>query len=771
MRTRLTVVTAALLVASASIAMAQTTPAEGPMTPKWGIIEIGGIIGDTSGDEARYERYRDLRNGVFTNLDFAADTSTYAFDAKAFHIGYRDQRYALDYERSRVAFSFHWDSLPTNLRYGAHTPWTRGSNVLTLNDDAQRDVQNRVVSGVPCVFLFPCTNAAAAAVALANPSVYNRLATRFDLQNKRDTAGFGLTIGATADADVLVKFTTTRRKGEQPFGASFSFGNANEIPLPIDQRTNDFSAAFEWAKPKGMFRVAWDGSWFNNEIESVTWDNPVRLTDFVGPTGSFDSSGYSNSNGPGVGRLAGWPNSTMNVVSVSGLYKMPRRSSLNATLQFANQDQNASLIPWTSNAVLAAAPGLGLNALPRSTAEAGAKGLNALVNFVSRPTRGFALNARYRYNDRDVTTEEFDAESSTRMDAGTANHGHSHQFDVTRQNFDVSGTITPGRAGAIRVGYGHEKFEREGRGFSDVSENLFRVSYDLVTHPMFSARAAFDVSRRRGSGFILAGVDYEVQLAGEQPGLRYYDEADRDRRRASLVFTVMPIDTVDFFVNVAMGKDEFLADDSIPAGREQFGLLDSEVTSWNAGVNVNPNERVSFGASFGRDSLQALQKARNANPPPDASWTDPNRNWTLDNEDKVNNFGVHLDLFRVAGNADIRFGWDFSDSDQSFSYGGPRPAALQALGTFVPLPNVVNSWNRLSADLKYFFTRNAGVGLGYYYEKFDVDDWATIDTNGPVLFTPATGNSRLEYLGGLMTGYGNRPYEGQNVYVRLLYIF
>ncbi|MCL4848022.1 MAG: MtrB/PioB family outer membrane beta-barrel protein [Acidobacteria bacterium] len=772
MRTRLTAVTAALLLASATYAMAQTTPsAPGPITPKWGTIELGGIFGDVSGDEARFERYRDDRNGLFSNVKFNVDTPTYAFDATAYHIGYRDQRYALNYDRSRVKFTFLWDSLPTNLLYGALTPWSRGATRLELDDNAQRDAQNRVASGVPCVYLFPCTNPTAAAVALANPSIYNRLATRFDLENKRDTAAFGLTINATEDVDLHLKFATTKRKGEQPWGASYSFGNANEIPLPIDQRTNDFQAAFEWARPKGMFRVAWDGSWFNNDIKVVEWDNPVRLTDFVSATGSFDNSAYSNSNGPAFGRLAGWPNNTLNVVSVAGMYKMPRRSSFNATLQFSSQDQNDALIPWTTNGPLLNAPGLGLTTLPRSSAEASAKGLNALFNFTSRPVRYFSFNARYRYNDREVTTADFDARSSTRFDGGTANHGHNHLFNVTRKNFDVSGTFTPRGFGAVRVGYGNEQFEREGRGFSDVSENIFRVSYDLITNQYFSARASFDTGKRRGEGFHLQGIDYEVQTAGEQPGLRYYDEADRDRKRGSVVFTVMPTDIVDFYVNVAMGTDKYLADDSIPPGREFFGLMDSDVASYNVGVNVIPNDRVAFGASFGRDSFSALQKARNANPPPDASWTDPNRNWTLDNEDTVNNFNLYLDVAKIAGNADLRLGWDFSDSDQSFAYGGPRPAALQAAGTFIPLPNVTNSWNRLTADVKYFFTSNAGLGVGYFYEKLDIEDWATIDTNGAVLFTPATGEPRLDYLGGLLTGYGNRPYKGSVVHVRLLYLF
>ena len=42
-----------------------------------------------------------------------------------------------------------------------------------------------------------------------------------------------------------------------------------------------------------------------------------------------------------------------------------------------------------------------------------------------------------------------------------------------------------------------------------------------------------------------------------------------------------------------------------------------------------------FGISYGRDEFDALQKSRNANPPPDPSWSDPSRNWTLDNNEVV----------------------------------------------------------------------------------------------------------------------------------------
>jgi hypothetical protein len=224
------------------------------------------------------------------------------------------------------------------------------------------------------------------------------------------------------------------------------------------------------------------------------------------------------------------------------------------------------------------------------------------------------------------------------------------------------------------------------------------------------------------------------------------------------------------YFQFAAGRDEYLADESVPPGREFFGLLDADVTAWNIGVSATPRETVSLGVNYGRDTYSTLQKSRNANPPPDPTWTDPTRDWTLDNDESVNNFNLWVELADVRG-AGVRFGYDYSDSDNAFVHGGPRIDSLQAAAQFIPLPNVTNSWHRLTADVKFFFTKNVGLGVGYYYEKLNVSDFATIDANGSVGFTSPTGTTRIDYLGALFSGYGSRPYDGQNFFLRLLYRF
>ena len=73
MRTRITPLTAALLLTSASIAWAQGTAKPATTSTPAATTKLAGAYIDfgfrgtsVSGDEARYERYRDLRTGAYS---------------------------------------------------------------------------------------------------------------------------------------------------------------------------------------------------------------------------------------------------------------------------------------------------------------------------------------------------------------------------------------------------------------------------------------------------------------------------------------------------------------------------------------------------------------------------------------------------------------------------------------------------------------------------------------------------------------------------------
>lgn len=778
MRNRVMTVTAALLLASATFAMAQSKPAESSSgtaaLPVSGTVDVGFRTTASTGDEARYERYRDLRSGLFTNIVFGKETASYVFDATAKAIGYHDQKYTANYQNSKLKFGFLFDSIPLNYCYNCLTPWTEASaGVWTLDAATRTAVQNsRYKIPPPTVPLpsgfvgIPTTAAQAQLV-----SVYRPIAKNFELQQRRDTTGFSLSYDVMPDLALTGSWQTMSKTGYQPFGMSFAFNNANELPLHLDNRTNDFSIGVEWVKPQGMFRAAFDHSAFSNQFNQVEWDNPLQVVDYnnglaitnppcgTTPMGPYDCSGYSNGNGPAKGRISAFPDNSMSVVSFMGLYKIARQTSLNGTVQIIDQSQNDELIPWTTNAVInqpavwAVFPELA--SLERTTAEAKVRAVNALMNFSSRPTKMVGITAKYRHNTHANMTRPFNAVEYVRFDAvpeetGGVAEGHS----IVRDTFDTAASFNVMPFSTLRVGYGYDNFNRTGRAHNDMRDQAFRLTWDSTGFQFLSLRAGYEYVARTGYGF----SEMAIEEGGAQPGLRFYDEADRSRNRFNLLATYSATEAIDITASVTYGKDQYNGE-----GME-FGLLDNKNTAYNVGVNWAPTATVAVGANYGRDNYDAFQKSRNANPPPDPTWTDPARDWTMTNDETVRNFDLYLDLTKAVKKTDIKINYDYSNSDNGFLFGGPRIASLAAAGTFEALPNVTNNWRRFTADVKYYFSAKVGFAFGYYWEKFKVTDWATINlTNSE---TP-----RIDYLGEISTGYGNRGYRGNTATFRVLYSF
>ncbi|MBI3401577.1 MAG: MtrB/PioB family outer membrane beta-barrel protein [Acidobacteria bacterium] len=776
MRTRLMIATA-LLLASAGLAMAQPQPDATATAPALtGSIDLGFRASSTDGDRARFERFRDLRDGAVSRITLGKDTDAYTFTLKMDNIGYHDQRYQVNYNNSgRVRFTAQWDSTPLNYGYNTSSPWVEQSpGVFTLDPATRLLVQNNA----PGVVGIPTT-----AAQLLTASIYRGLAKPFDIQARRDTAGFNFWYAATRDLNFNVAFNSTTKTGHEVKGASFAFNVADQLPVPLDNRTNDLTTAAEWMNDQGMIRVAWDGSWFTNNIHEILFDNPVRATD----TFPIDSSGYSNGRGAARSRMAAPPSNSLNTVSAMGLYKMPGHSNVNAQLSLTTMKQNDDLIPWTSNQVIAS-PAVyknfpGLAQLPRNSAEAEVKGVNALLNYTTRPNRYFGLNMRYRYNDHQNRTPIFDATEYVRLDAVPEETGaETEHFNIKQNTLDLNATFNLIPYTAFRVGYTLDDVKRTGRAFSDSTDYTFRTTLDTVANKYVMLRVIYENTQRIGTGF----SEQSLEDGGFQPGLRTYDEADRDRNRGWLVFTVTPTPMVDFTLSLAAGRDRYRGE-----GHE-FGLLDNDNTVVNAGVNVSPIDGVRFGANYGRDQYTSNQSARNANPPGTdyGSWFDPNRTWSLNGDERVNNATVYVDLFKAIPNTDIQVSYDFSDSNNSYIHSGPRiqelstnkalsgasairypgftipsPCAAGLTSCFEPLPAITNTWHRFTIDLKYMFATKVGVGVGYWYEKFDVSDYATIDLPGQ------PGTPRIDYLGEIGTGYGNRPYKGSTASVRLLYLF
>ena len=125
-----------------------------------------------------------------------------------------------------------------------------------------------------------------------------------------------------------------------------------------------------------MLRIGYDGSWFENQSDTLVWDSPLRLTD--------------TTSAPGRGRMALWPTNSANTVSGAGFFKFAGRSQATASVSYGVLSNNEPLQDFTIN------PTLPQLQLPRATTEAEAQVFTTNVGVVSRPARDWRLSGRVR---------------------------------------------------------------------------------------------------------------------------------------------------------------------------------------------------------------------------------------------------------------------------------------------------------------------------------------------------------------------------------------
>lgn len=749
MRIRATALLTALLLAPAAAVSAQdTTSAD---EPKIGSVDFGVQFGDTDGDEARFQRYRDLRNGpVLDAFKYNRSTESWQFNLTANHVGYRDQKYVAEfrnYERARLTFT--WDQVP--LFYGTEdqdafglfsaTPFVRvGPGEYRIDDSIQQQLQ-AICPRPPC---------AAAQSPVRQARLYSLISANargLDIRHRRDTAAFNARIRAFSNTDLLFRFQNTTKEGTQPWIASFGFSGANELAGPVDHRTTDLGAHLEWANGRGLVKVGWDGSWFKNNVSTLVWDNPLRLTD------TTYASGYSGSDATSQGRMDLWPDSTMQMVSGTATYKLARAMRLYGNLGLARWHQDDALLPHTINTAIPTIP------LARESADAEVNVTSALVGLSGRPADKLWLNLRYKLYDYDNQMEEFPILDYVRFDQNRYVHALAGEpFGYKRQyvDADVSYSVLPFTA--LRLGYARESDERTFREFEKTHENTVRVSFDTTGWQFASLRMQYDFAKRTGDG-----LDEEIFDCDEDGRAcpRQFDISDRDRTRYSLVGTLTPHEMFSLDAQIGIFREE--------RPDTEFGVLESEGDFYSVGVTVTPNPKVGFGLTYGKDKFSALQRSRQANP--GTQQFDARRNWTTDVADDVDTVYAFLDLVKAIPKTDIRYALDWSDGVNDITYGlRPDQTIFVAPAALRQLPQASHEMTRSMLDVMYFVGRRIGVGISWLYDDYRVDDWqwnpSTI--NGPAL-NPTSQPGGVAFLN--TTRYLYRPYTGNLVVARLRYFW
>jgi len=713
--------------AQVPVAAAPAEPDEHPPLPTtYGALDFGVRKTSLDGDGARYERYRDLSDGLFLDrARYSTQPRGWVVDLAADHVGRRDQRYAGSAVRpGQFKFWGLWDQIPMLMSRTTKTLFTVPSpGVLTIDDAIQAQVQ-----ALPAYL--------ATAV---------QTARTFDLSSRRHIFEGGAEYVARNGLTLDTSVRQTNRDGDIPFGGSFGHGQVVETLAPVQHKITDVNSSAEYARGDLLVRGGYNGSWFHNEVTSLTFDNPFRATD--------SASGGSR------GRMALAPSNSF--IGVNGLlsYKLPYKSRASVAASAGSlRDDGTPLLPFTVNTVLAVAP------LERAATEGHAKTSSLNLNFISRPVRMVDVDVRFRTYDYDNKTPVFRVTQRVGYDNAVSAVTNpalqdTEPFGVKRATFDADVRFTPLQTFSAGVGVGHQSEERTHRIFETSTDNTFRLSLDSVGNSRVTLRSKYEHSQRRGEGDA-AAIAVALTAIGEQGGMRHFDIASRNRDRVTITGAVVPLSTLSLSASLAAGKDDYF--------ESLFGLRDNHHRVYSTGVEYAPDEYRSAGVSYSFERYTALSRSRQASP--GVQFDDPSRNWATDTADRAHSIIAHGELLQLVRNLDVTMFVDINRTSGLYRYTtGPvadrtLPEEVVVPTTLPPptqLPPVRSELSRGNVDLFYSLKERWGVGFSLGYERYRVKDFSL----------DADALSRLDPAGALLLGYQYLPYTAATFFLRTVFKF
>ena len=261
----------------------------------------------------------------------------------------------------------------------------------------------------------------------------------------------------------------------------------------------------------------------------------------------------------------------------------------------------------------------------------------------------------------------------------------SEPYSSTRHTFDADASYSPVSYLGFRAGYTREEVDRTYRIVENTTEDIARASVDLTGLGWLTVRGVYEHSKRVGSP-----VDpLELLAIGEQPTLRQYDISDRNQDRFNAIVQVTPLSQFSVNGSAGIGRQDYPG--------TNFGLRNNDNHVYSVGFDYVPSNEVSLGASYGYEKYTALQASRTANPlpantvaflnDPTQQFNDPRRDWTDDSADRVRTVTASMDLIKLLPKTDIKFAYDYSRAESTYTYGLAPNTVLAAPVQLTPVVN------------------------------------------------------------------------------------
>ncbi len=691
-----------------------------------GQIEFGvrQLYGNRS--SAKFNEYRDIPQGVFIRH---AEVDLNDLFKKSFFFSLQ----ARDPRENDQTFLI---SLGTSRQYRLDLKWDQTPHVFTTT------ARSFLIENTPGVFVAPFPIKSILQANASNVPVLQSVLSSSPAVNmslRRDKGSGTLTLTPRTDWTLKLNYSHEKMYGHRPFGTvANGLTNITELPEPIDYRTNQVNTAAEYAVKRWDIQTGYSGSFFHNNVDTLTWDVPFALA--AQTATSFPSD---------RGRLDLYPSNNAQNFSLAGAVSIPHKTRLMASVVPGWMHQNDGFIPLTINPLLtdlAPLPATSLNGTKQTLA------MNYTLTTKALPKLPLTLRyTSYDYNNNTPSltfTQVVVAENSKSGPVTYEVPGYN------RKNLAVNATWQFMKSSSVKFIYNWERLDRHERDLDQSTENTVGTSLDFNPYSWLLLRGSYKHGDRDPNVY--------VGLATDIPSMRKFDEAGRIRHRGEGLLQITPVDPLSFSASYGTTQDAYREKGCIWAGTtgipldQCYGLLKDISYTYSFDVTYDPNSKVSLFAEYTKEKYNYRQRNRQRSTTNDT----PNNDWETNRRDKVDNYAAGLTV-SPSPKAVIDLFYSLSVADNKlFTRALGNPGLTGYLVTSaVPYPGVSdypdtnNRWHQMVATLKFPLKEgNLTPKLEYRYEKYDRVDFQLVNV-GQYFTDSALASSLFLGVGADVPGY------------------
>lgn len=741
-----------------------------------GSVEAGVTGGSGNLNNAGFREYSGFENGaVVSNFAFSAEkpeNHTF-FNIRGGGIGRKDGYFGLEAGRyNDFKFSAFYNQTPHVFATNARPIWNGvGTGNLTLP------------AGITPGSVAEATNGVNGNYTALQNAVQALGSTTLELERKK--LGVKLEGYLNDKLSGFVGYTNERREGTRPFGGGFLFdfirwagasqttpsggtyaagapggfyasGGVMETVEPIDYTTHDFLAGLRYVGEKDRYNLTFNGSFFRNDIKSLTWDNPFAL--------GFPGMNYYDRD-IDQGRFALSPDN--NFYNIKGDYArvLPMDGQFTAVVSLGTMRQNDSLLAPTVNDGIDA---LGANAAKWTTTSALSQSrANARIDTTLvdlglsiRPASDLTLRGKLRFYDENNKTDYTAYNPLTgqygyvALDGGlslfgggfsgvyntalatqnNAIHYKNIPTSYHKVNANLAADYNLTNLTTATAAYDREEIFRDHRERDRTSEDRFKLSVNTRAVEDGTLRLSYEYGKRTGSTYnfdpykefyVVEPVGYVHTLAD----LRKYDIADRTQHILNARFNYMLRSDMDAFVSLQHKLSDFGA---------QYGRVgDDKSDTLNLEWNYTPSPITSVFTFYSLQKSSMAQRnindARVATPDPNAggSYYPLSNAWDASFRDTNHTLGAGFAHAFGTYRLESRYSYAWMKGKSDYGYAdaagatvgsgvGETQTAAQAGSNFSDLRYTQHI---LETSLSWPVDKNLGVRLFHRYEKREVADW------------------------------------------------